>query len=79
LVGYGGVVDALADVVRDLLLYALLVLSFLGPIEAFLRFRLWCTSRRGAGGVYLARWDPWVSAVVALAGLGAITLIRALS
>ena len=51
------------------LLYVLVVLVFLGPIEAFLRFRLWRTSRHGAGGVYLARSDPWVSAVVALAGL----------
>ena len=68
----------LPGVLRELLLYALVVLAFLGPIEAFLRFRLWRTSRHHAG-VYLARSDPWVSAVVALAGLGTIALVRFLA
>jgi hypothetical protein len=72
-------VDALSAVLRELLLYVLVVLVFLGPIEAFLRFRLWRTSRHGAGGVYLARSDPWVSAVVALAGLSTIALVRLLA
>jgi hypothetical protein len=67
------------DALREMLLYALVVLAFLGPIEAFLRFRLWRASRHGAGSVYLARSDPWVSAVVALAGLGTIALVKALS
>jgi hypothetical protein len=72
-------VNALPEVLRELLLYALVVLAFLGPIEAFLRFRLWRTSRHGVGGVYVARSDPWVSAVVALAGLGTVALVNALS
>jgi hypothetical protein len=71
--------DALPWVLRELLLYALVVLTFLGPIEAFLRFRLWQTGRHGAGSVYLARSDPWVSAVVVLAGLGTVALISVLS
>lgn len=71
--------DALPAVLRELVLYVLVVLVFLGPIEAFLRFRLWRTSRHGAGGVYLARSDPWVSAVVALAGLGTVALVRLLA
>lgn len=77
--GYRGIVDALSGVLRELLLYTLVVLAFLGPIEAFLRFRLWRASRHGAGGVYLARSDPWVSAVVALSGVGTIALVRVLS
>jgi hypothetical protein len=72
-------VAALPEVFRELFLYALLVLTFLGPIEAFLRFRLWRTSRRDAGDVYLARRDPWVNAIVVLAGLGTVALISALS
>jgi hypothetical protein len=72
-------VDALSAVLRELLLYVLVVLVFLGPIEAFLRFRLWRTSRHGAGAVYLARSDPWVSAVVALAGLSTVALVRLLA
>ena len=71
--------DALPAVLRELLLYALVVLVFLGPIEAFLRFRLWRTSRHGEAGAYLARSDPWVSAVVALAGLGTVALVRLLA
>jgi hypothetical protein len=71
--------DGLPDVLRELLLYALVVLVFLAPIEAFLRFRLWQTSRHGADDVYLARSDPWVSAVVVLTGLAAIALVSALS
>ena len=71
--------DALPAVLRELFLYVLVVLVFLGPIEAFLRFRLWRTSRHGAGDVYLARSDPWVSAVVALAGLGTVALVRLLA
>ena len=71
--------DALPAVLRELFLYVLVVLVFLGPIEAFLRFRLWRTSRHGAGGVYLARSDPWVSAVVALTGLGTVALVRLLA
>ena len=71
--------ESLPGVLRELLLYAFVVLTFLGPIEAFLRFRLWRTSRHGAGGVYLARSDPWVSAVVALAGLSTVALVRLLA
>jgi hypothetical protein len=72
--------DAVPWALRELLLYALVVLTFLGPIEAFLRFRLRQASRHGAGGgVYLARSDPWVTAIVALAGLGALALVSALS
>jgi hypothetical protein len=79
LVGYGGLVDALPGPLRELLLYGLVVLTFLGPIEAFLRFRLWRASRIGAGSTYLARSDPWVSVIVTLAGLGTIALVKALS
>ena len=71
--------DALPGALRELLLYALIAVTFLGPIEAFLRFRLRHASRQGSGGAYLARSDPWVTAVVALAGLGAIALASALS
>ena len=71
--------DTLPGALRELLLYALVVLAFLGPIEGFLRFRLWRASRHGAGSVYLARSDPWVSAVVALAGLGTVALVGVLS
>ena len=71
--------DALPSALRELLLYALVVLAFLGPVEGFLRFRLWRASQTGSGGAYLARFDPWVSAVVALAGLGSVALVNALS
>jgi hypothetical protein len=72
-------VDALPEVLRELLLYAMVMLAFLGPIEGFLRFRLWRASQSGADSPYLAQCDPWVSAVVVLAGLGSIALVRALS
>jgi hypothetical protein len=71
--------DALPDVLRDLGLYALVVLAFLGPVEAFLRFRLRRATHRGDPHGYLALADPWVPLVVALAGAGTMVLIRALS
>jgi hypothetical protein len=71
--------DALPDVLRDLALYAVVVLAFLGPVEAFLRFRLRQATHRGAPHAYLPRSDPWVPVVVALAGAGTMILVRALS
>ena len=71
--------DALLGVLRDPALYGLVVLAFFGPIEAFLRFRLWRATRRGDRRAYLALSDPWVTAVVALAGAGTIALVTALS
>jgi hypothetical protein len=64
---------------RELALYGLVVLGFLGPIEAFLRFRLRHAAHRADPRGYLALADPWVTVVVALAGAGAVVLARALS
>jgi len=72
-------VATLHEVVRNLCLYGLLILAFLGPIEAFLRFRLRQATHRGVPHAYLAMADPWVSLVVALAGAGALILVTALS
>ncbi len=69
----------LPAVLRDLGLYALVVLAFLGPIEAFLRFRLRQATHRGDPHAYLALADPWVTVVVALAGTAAAALVTALS
>jgi hypothetical protein len=55
------------------------VLALFGPVEAFLRFRLWRATRRGNRRAYLALSDPWVSVVVALAGAGTIALVTAVS
>jgi hypothetical protein len=66
-------------VLRDLGLYALVVLAFLGPIEVFLCFRLRQTAHRGDPRGYLALADPWVTVIVALAGAGALVLVSALS
>ena len=66
-------------VLRDLCLYGVLVLAFLGPIEAFLRFRLRQATHRSGSHAYLALADPWVNVVVALAGAGALILVTALS
>lgn len=71
--------DALHGVLRNLALYGLLVLAFLGPVEAFLRFRLRQATHRGDPHRYLALADPWVNLVVALAGAGALALVTALS
>ena len=71
--------DALPGVLRELALYGLVVLAFLGPIEAFLRFRLRQATHRGDPHAYLAVADPWVTVVVALAGAGSMALISALS
>ncbi len=71
--------DALPGALRELTLYGLVVLAFLGPIEAFLRFRLWRATRHGDPHAYLALSDPWVTAVVALAGSATIALIAAIS
>jgi hypothetical protein len=53
------------------------VLTLLGPIEAFLRFRLRQATHRGGG--YLALTDPWVNIVVALSGAATVALVSALS
>ena len=70
---------AIAEVLRELALYALVVLAFLGPIEAFLRFRLWRATHPGDPHAYLALTDPWVTVIVALAGAAVTALISALS
>jgi hypothetical protein len=72
-------VGALLEVLRDLALYGLVVLAFLGPIEAFLRFRLRQATHRGDPRAYLPAADPWVTVVVALAGAGTMVLVSALS
>jgi hypothetical protein len=72
-------VDALPGALRELTLYALVVLAFLGPIEAFLRFRLRRANRHGGAHAYLALSDPWVTAVVALAGAATVALVAAIS
>jgi hypothetical protein len=69
----------LAGVLRDLGLYGLVVLAFLGPIEVFLRFRLRQAAHRGDRHAYLALTDPWVTVVVALSGAAALALVNALS
>jgi hypothetical protein len=71
-------VDSLLGVLRDLGLFALVVFVLLGPVEAFLVFRLRQATHRG-NPHYLASSDPWVTLVVALAGAGAMALVRALS
>jgi hypothetical protein len=72
-------VATLPAVLRNLGLYALVVLAFLGPIEAFLRFRLRQSMHRGGPHAYLALADPWVTVIVALAGTAATALVSALS
>jgi hypothetical protein len=72
-------VDALPGVLRELALYGLVALAFLGPIEAFLRLRLRQAAHRGDPCGYLAVTDPWVTVVVALAGAGTMILVSALS
>ena len=71
--------EPLLGVLHQLALYGLVVLAFLGPIEAFLRFRLRQAAHRGDPRGYLALADPWVTAVVALAGASTMALIRVLS
>ena len=71
--------DGLLDGLIRLTLYALVVLTFLGPIEAFLHFRRWQAARRGEPHAYLATNDPLVAPVVALVGVGTIALVRLLS
>jgi hypothetical protein len=70
---------ALPGVLRELALYGLVVLAFLGPIEAFLRFRVRQAARRGDARAYLPAADPWVTVVTALAGAGTVVLASALS
>jgi hypothetical protein len=72
-------VDELPRVLYDLALYGLVVLVFLGPVEAFLRFRLRQATHRGDSHAYLPAADPWVTVVVALAGAGTVVLVSALS
>ena len=71
--------DSLLGVLRELALYGLLVLAFLGPIEAFLRLRLRQATHRGDPRGYIAVADPWVTVIVALAGAGSMILVSALS
>jgi hypothetical protein len=72
-------VDALPGVLHELALYGLVIVAFLGPIEAFLRFRLRQATHRGDPHSYLALADPWVTVIVALAGAGTMVLVSALS
>ncbi|HWC03257.1 MAG TPA: hypothetical protein VHF87_10825 [Methylomirabilota bacterium] len=71
--------DTLPEVLYELLLYGLVALAFLGPVEAFLRFRQRRAVRRHAGRAYLPMADPWVTLIVALAGAGTLVLVSALS
>jgi len=64
---------------RELALYGLVVLTLLGPIEAFLRFRLRQATHRGDARGYLALTDPWLNIVVALSGAATVALVSALS
>ncbi len=64
---------------RDLALYALVALTVLGPLEAFLRFRLRQATHRGDPRGYLPLADPWGNVVVALAGAAPVALVSALS
>ena len=66
-------------ILHQLFLFALVAVAFLGPIEAFLRFRFHQAMRRGDGHAYLAGSDPWVTVIVALAGACAVALVTALS
>ena len=71
--------DTLAGALRELALYGLVVFAFFGPIEAFLQFRLHRAARLGERHGYLALADPWIPAIVAIAGGGTVALITALS
>ena len=71
--------DGLAGALRDLALYALVVLMLLGPLEAFLRFRLRQATHRGDPRGYLPLADPRGNVVVALAGAAPVALVSALS
>jgi hypothetical protein len=72
-------VDALLEVLRELARYGLVIVAFLGPIEAFLRFRLRRATHRGDPRAYTALADPWVTVIVALAGAASLLLASALS
>jgi hypothetical protein len=72
-------VDALLEVLHELARYGLVIVAFLGPIEAFLRFRLRQATLRGDPRTYVALADPWVPLIVALAGAGSLVLASALS
>jgi hypothetical protein len=66
-------------VLERLFLFGLVAVAFLGPVEAFLRFRFYQAMRRGDGHAYLAGSDPWVTVIVALAGACTVALVSALS
>ena len=66
-------------VLERLFLFGLVAVAFLGPVEAFLRFRFHQAMRRGDGHAYLAGSDPWVTVIVALAGACTVALVSALS
>jgi hypothetical protein len=66
-------------VLERLFLFGLIAVAFLGPVEAFLRFRFHQATRRGDGHTYLAGSDPWVTVIVALAGACTVALVSVLS
>ena len=66
-------------VLERLFLFGLVAVAFIGPVEAFLRFRFHQATRRGDGHAYLAGSDPWVTVIVALAGACTVALVSALS
>jgi len=72
-------VASIGNALRELALYALVVVAFLAPIEGFLQYRLRRGSRRGGRHAYVPLADPWIPLVVAASGAGVLALLVALT
>jgi hypothetical protein len=62
----------------DLALFMAVMALLLGPVHAFLSYRLRRARRRGGDRAYVALADPWLVPVVGLAGLALNALLWAL-
>ena len=62
----------------DLALLMAVMVLLLGPVHAFLSYRLSRARRRGDDRAYIALADPWLLPVIGLAGLALNTFLWAL-
>jgi len=66
------------ETLARLLLFAVFVIGFLGPVAIFAAMRVRQAEARGHGHLYAPHADPWLPLVLAAAGGAALALITAL-
>jgi hypothetical protein len=68
----------MTEALMRLLLFALFVAAFLGPVGVFASLRLRRAEARGHGHLYVPHADPWLPFVLAAGGALALGLLSTL-